>query len=183
MTQSRNLIQHCRVSFAWLTLVLVRICSLHGAPAMAPKKCATPAVLNASRILPPQLLSGPNHRVQEQVRNDGFINIYTVDSKFGQFTAISTAVLRKRVHEINALAVMEKIQGTKEYSKSIKEAGQDTLTGIKNIVTKPVDTVKGAASGLGAAFRRAGDAISGPKRSESEDSRAKKSIGFSTTKR
>src|SRR5262244_1714445 len=183
MTQSRNLIQHCRVSFAWLALVLVGILLFPPAAAMGAQKYDTPAVLNASRILPPQLLSGPNHRVQEQVRNDGFINIYTVDSKFGQFTAISTAVLRKRVHEINALAVMEKIQGTKEYSKSIKEAGQDTLTGIKNLVTKPVDTVKGAASGLGSAFRRAGDAISGPKRSASEDSRVKDLIGFSKTKR
>ena len=183
MTQSRNLIQHCRVSFAWLALVLVGILVFPPAAAMGAQKYDTPAVLNASRILPPQLLSGPNHRVQEQVRNDGFINTYTVNSKFGQFTAISTTVLRKRVHEINALAVMEKIQGTKEYSKSIKEAGQDTLTGIKNLVTKPVDTVKGAASGLGAAFRRAGDAISGPKRSESEDSRVKDLIGFSKTKR
>src|SRR5215813_3951999 len=80
MTQSRNLIQHCRVSFAWLTLVLVGILVFQPAAAMAAQKYDTPAVLNASRILPPQLLSGPNHRVQEQVRNDGFINIYTVDS-------------------------------------------------------------------------------------------------------
>src|SRR5262249_14935656 len=65
----------------------------------------TPAVLSASKLLPPELLSGPHHRVQEQVRNDGYLNIYTIDSKFGQFTAVSTAILRKRVQEINALAV------------------------------------------------------------------------------
>ena len=104
-----------------------------------------PAVLSASKLLPPELLSGPHHRVQEQVRNDGYLNIYTIDSKFGQFTAVSTAMLRKRVQEIDALAVMEQIKGTKEYSASIKEAGLDTLAGMKNLITSPVQTEIGRA--------------------------------------
>jgi hypothetical protein len=143
----------------------------------------SPVVLSASKILPPELLSGPHHRVQEQVRNDGYLNVYTIDSKFGQFTAVSTAMLRKRVQEIDALAVMEQIKGTKEYGDSIKQAGLDTLTGMKNLITSPVQTVKGTVSGIGAAFRRAGDALSGPQRSDAEDSRVKDWIGFSKTKR
>ena len=31
-------------------------------------------VLNASKILPPDLVKGPNHQVQERVVNDGFLN-------------------------------------------------------------------------------------------------------------
>lgn len=140
-------------------------------------------ILSASKILPPDLLSGPNHRVEERVYNDGYLNRYTVLSKFGGFVAVSTPMLRKRINEINALVRMEQIQGTKEYAASIKEAGTDTLAGFKNLVTKPVDTVKGAASGLAVAFRRAGDAIGGAKRSDSEDSQLKDAIGFSKTKR
>ena len=143
----------------------------------------TPAILSASKLLPPDLISGPHHRVQEQVRNDGYLNIYTIDSKFGQFTALSTALLRKRVQEIDALAVMEQIKGTKEYGASIKEAGLDTLAGMKNLITSPVQTVKGAVGGIGAAFRRAGDNLTGPKRSDAEDNRVKDWIGFSKTKR
>src|SRR5690349_7524049 len=124
----------------------------------------SPIVLSASKILPPELISGPHHRVQEQVRNDGYLNVYTIDSKFGQFTAVSTAMLKKRVQEIDAIAVMEQIKGTNEYGASIKEAGLDTLAGMKSLITSPVQTVKGAVGGLGAAFRRAGDAMSGPKR-------------------
>jgi hypothetical protein len=78
---------------------------------------------------------------------------------------------------------MEKIQGTKEFTASLKEAGMDTLAGFKNLVTSPVQTVSGAVSGLGVAIRRAGDNLSGPKRSDSEDSRVKDLIGFSKTKR
>ncbi len=140
-------------------------------------------ILSASKILPPELLSGPNHRVEERVYNDGYVNTYKIGSKFGTFVAVSTPMLRKRIGEINALVRMEQIESTKEFTASLKEAGTDTLVGFKNLVTKPVDTVKGAASGLAVAFRRAGDALTGPKRSDAEDSRVKDLIGFSKTKR
>jgi hypothetical protein len=142
-----------------------------------------PATLSASKILSPDLLSGPNHRVEERVYNDGYLNTYRIGSKFGTFVAVSTPLLRKRITEINALVRMEQIEGTKEFTAALKEAGTDTLVGFKNLVTKPVDTVKGAASGLGVAFRRASDALTGPKRSDSEDSKLKDLIGFSKTKR
>jgi hypothetical protein len=142
-----------------------------------------PATLSASQILPADVLAGPNHRVEERVYNDGYLNRYTVISKFGGLVAVTTPMLRKRISEINAMVRMEQIQGTKEFAASLKEAGTDTLSGFKNLVTKPVDTVKGAASGLAVAFSRAGDAITGPKRSDAEDNRVKDLIGFSKTKR
>ena len=140
-------------------------------------------VLSASKILPPELLSGTNHRVQERVTNDGYLNTYQIDSKFGTFTAVSTAVLRKRIGEINAMVVMEKVQGSKEYLDSIKEGGLDAMTSALSLVTKPVQTISGAVQGLGAAFTRVGEGMFGAKRSQSEDSKVKDLIGFSTTKR
>jgi hypothetical protein len=84
--------------------------------------------LRASQILPPDVLSGPNHRVEETVYNDGYLNRYRVGSKFGTFVAVSTPMLRKRISEINAMVRMEQIKGTKEFTSSLKEAGMDTLT-------------------------------------------------------
>jgi hypothetical protein len=169
----------CVAAF-WLVQLLV----LGGISAVAQGQTYEPAaVLQASKILPPDVLAGPNHRVEERVYNDGYLNRYTVLSKFGGFVAVSTPMLRKRISEINAMVRMEQIQGTKEFASSLKEAGTDTLAGFKNLATKPVETVKGAVSGLAVAFRRAGDAITGPKRSDAEDSRVKDLIGFSKTKR
>jgi hypothetical protein len=170
---------------AW-RLIVVLVGMLITQPAMtlaAQAGFEPPTTLNASQILPPDVLSGPHHRVEERVYNDGYLNRYTVLSKFGGFVAVSTPMLRKRISEINAMVRMKQIQGTKEFAASLKEAGTDTLAGFKNLVTKPVDTVKGAVSGLAVAFRRAGDAITGPKRSDAEDSRVKDLIGFSKTKR
>jgi hypothetical protein len=111
------------------------------------------------------------------------LNAYQIDSKFGTFTAVSTAMLRKRIGEINAMVVMEKVQGSKEYVASIKEGGLDAMTSALSLITSPVQTLSGAAQGLGAAFTRVGGSLFGAKRSSSEDARIKDAIGFSTTKR
>ena len=114
-------------------------------------------ILSASKILPPALLNGPNHKVQERVVNDGFQNIYTIDSKFGQFRAVSTALLRTRVQEIDAMATMDKLKGTKEYGTAVKESALSAMVAAKDMVFQPVQTLKTAASGVAVAFRRAGD--------------------------
>ena len=168
-----------RVVSAVLGIMLLAVVPL----VSAQQSYESAAVLSASKILPPELLSGPNHRVQERVTNDGYLNIYQIDSKFGTFTAVSTAVLRKRIGEINAMVMMEKVQGSKEYVDSIKEGGLDAMTSALSLVTKPVQTISGAVQGLGAAFTRVGEGMFGAKRSQSEDSRVKDLIGFSTTKR
>jgi hypothetical protein len=140
-------------------------------------------VLSASKILPPALLSGPNHRVQERVNSDGIVNIYRIDSRFGTFSAVSTAMLRVRIQEINAMAVMDQLKGTKEFGDAVKESALSTMSAAKNMVFQPVKTLGEAASGVGMIFRRAGDSMFGSKRSDTEDSRFKSLIGFSNYKR
>jgi len=152
-------------------------------PAVAQQGYEQAPMLSASKILPPELLSGPNHRVQEGVTSDGYLNIYEIDSKFGTFTVVSTALLRKRIGEINAMVVMEKVQASKEYVDSIKEAGLDAMTSAMSLVTSPVKTLSGAARGLGAAFERVGGTLFGAERSQSEEARIKDAIGFAATKR
>lgn len=142
-----------------------------------------PPTLQASQILPADLLKGPHHSVTETVVNDGYLNRYAIESTYGKFEGVMTAKLRKRVDEINAMAVMEKIKGTKAFKDSVIEAGGDVVHGLKNFVTKPIDTISGAVSGVGAIFNRAGEILFRSKRSNFEDGRVKSLIGFSKTKR
>jgi hypothetical protein len=152
-------------------------------PAAGQQRYEPDAVLSASKILPPELVSGPNHRVQERVTNDGIVNIYKVDSRFGTFNAVSTAMLRVRIHEINAMAVMDNLKGTKEFGNALKESSLNTMVAAKNMVFQPVKTLGEAASGVGLLFRRAGDSMFGAKRSDAEDSKFKNLIGFTNYKR
>src|SRR5262245_42564396 len=98
----------------------------------------TAAALQASKILPADLRSGSNYRVEERVTNDGYLNTYRIGSKFGTFTAVSTAMLRKRIGEVKALVVMEKIKGTTEFTNSLKQARGKYIGKRKKSVHKSV---------------------------------------------
>ncbi len=137
----------------------------------------------ASKILPSNILSGPNHKIDEKVFNDGFLYHYTIESPFGNVKAISTATLYKRIDELNAVDRMAKVKNSDEFKSGVAEKSGDVVQGAKNLVTEPVDTVSNAVSGVGKLFHRAGQNLMGGSRSDTESSRAKQLIGFAKTKR
>jgi hypothetical protein len=140
-------------------------------------------VFQAAQILTPKLLKGPYHKVAAKVRNDGTMNHYTVESKFGRVSADSTAELKIRVDEMSALAAMQKVNTTDQFTRQVKKGGKDALAGAKQLVTNPVGTLKGAFAGIGKLAERTGDALMGDPPSDAEDSRFENAIGFSATKR
>ena len=142
-----------------------------------------PPVFEAKRILPAKLLKSPYHSVGSKVPNDGQMNHYTIKSKFGTVTADSTAELKIRVDEMRALAAMARVSNSDQFTRQVKEGGKNVVAGAKALVTRPVDTVKGAFAGIGALAGRAGDALMGDPPSDAEDSRIENTIGFSSTKR
>ena len=152
-------------------------------PVNASRTYETASKLNASLILPAELLSGPNHQVDNVVTNDGYLNIYTIRSKYGEIQATSTATLRKYIHEINAAARMEAVKGTDEFKSGVKDKVGDVVAGAKGLVTHPVDTLGGAISGVGKLFSRGKENLFGGARSDSEGSRMSDLSGFSKTKR
>jgi hypothetical protein len=137
---------------------------------------------NASSILPAELVSGPHHRIDDKVTNDGFLNIYTIKTSFGDLRAVSTAQLKKYIAEINAVALMQEVSKTEEFVNAAKAGGKRVVTGAVDLVTSPVETISGAVSGVGALFKRAGESMT-TNRSDTEDNRLKAALGFSTTKR
>jgi hypothetical protein len=142
-----------------------------------------PPVFEAAHILPPKLLKSPYHSVKSKVPNDGQINHYTIKSKFGTVKADSTAELKIRIDEMRALAAMERVSNSDQFTRQVKEGGKNVVAGAKALVTRPVDTVKGAIAGIGTLAGRAGDALMGDPPSDAEGSRIENAIGFSSTKR
>lgn len=154
--------------------------SLSAAGADAPEQ---PPVWRAAEILPPELVRSPTHRVEGLVRNDGVMNIYQVSSRFGALTAESSAELAKRVHELEVIAALEKLESTEEFGAAIAAAGGDVIEGATALATAPVETVSGAVSGVGAMFRRAGGSLFGAPRSRYEDDALAAIAGVSAKKR
>ena len=150
---------------------------------MAEVQYENPGTLKASQILPKELLSGPNHRVDEAVTSDGFLNIYTIHSEYGDVQATSTAKLRKYIHEINAVAKMKEIQGSSEFAKGMTDKAGAVVEGAAGIITDPVGSISNTVSGVGKLFSRAGESLTGGSRSDTEGSRMASLLGYEAAKR
>ena len=121
----------------------------------APAEYEEPPTLSAEAVLPPELLEGPHHRVSEEVENDGYLNIYTIESELGVFTAVGEDVLRERIREIEALAALAEVTKSEAFAKAVGAAAMAPVKTAKNVVASPVATVKGLPSGVGRYFQRA----------------------------
>ena len=139
-------------------------------------------VLIATDFLPAAVLSGTHHVVEQNVFNDGYMNRYTINSTYGKIYVVSTAKLHKRVHEINVITEIEKIEKDDEFVEGIVEKGTDVIDGIEQIITSPIDTLSNTISGVGKLFQRAGENLTEQARSDQENRLAAVS-GFSKTKR
>src|SRR5262245_38620959 len=62
-----------------------------------------PAERRAADVLPPDLVAGPSHRVQDTVLADGYMYRFTVDSPFSTFDVTGSGALRKLTREIQAI--------------------------------------------------------------------------------
>jgi hypothetical protein len=71
--------------------------------------------LKASEVLQADILSGPYHKVQEEVPTYSGANRFTIDSQFGVFEAEGNEMLVKRVNEINAIAKLKEVSRTDEF--------------------------------------------------------------------
>ena len=138
-------------------------------------------VLWASEVLPKSLLKGPNYRVQEVVINDGMINTYELDTNYGPLKVESTALLLKRINELNATSKIEELKGTDVYLQALKQAGTAPLRTAAGAVLDPIGTVTGVAGGIGGFFHNIASSVSDS--SPYKDDIAKSLLGQSSYKR
>jgi hypothetical protein len=113
----------------------------------------------ASKLLPAKLLKGPNHEILEQVENKGLMNHYRITSPFGDFTASADAMVEVRVHEIKAIAELQKMSKAEVFAQSAAEAAKRPVEAAQQLADKPVETVKGIPAGVGRLFARTKDKI------------------------
>lgn len=141
-----------------------------------------PPVFHASKILPPQILTGPGYRIHDLVYNDGVDNRYELTTDYGRLAVESTDLLMIRLQEFKALRAMEELKRTDVYATALKNAATAPLDLAKNLVFHPIDTVSGIGTGVGKFFGNIGHSIWG-KPSEQEEGVVKTILGFDTIKR
>jgi len=137
--------------------VLAVVCVVIPVPgALAEPEFESAPVLKAAKILPSELLKGEHHRVAKEVRTDGYLNYYTIESDFGEFVAEGTPLLRIRVREIEALAQLDEISKSDVFIDAAKDAGIDMGKGLWKGITHPKRTVKTAPKGASRLLKKLG---------------------------
>ncbi len=167
-----------------LACAVLLAASVAGAPVRAQdgNEVEIPPILQASQVLPPELLQGPQHRIADKVRNDGLLNYYTLNSKFGSIEVQGTELLYRRVHEINALAEMDKVRQSDAFVEALGKAAISPVKGAVGVVTDPVNTVTGVVQGTGKFFDSLGHSLFGSP-SEQESGPVSTLIGYDAQKR
>jgi hypothetical protein len=140
-----------------------------------------PIELQASNVLPKEVLASPDYTIKETVQNDGFVNIYELDTAYGPVTVESTALLMIRLNEIKALKRMEQLKKTQVFKDALKETAKGPFRTAKGLVTAPVKTVTGTVTGIGRWFSDVGRAVvsSDPH----QEGAVKTAIGYAAAKR
>ncbi len=150
--------------------------------ALAQDAAETPPTFKAAELLPEASLKGPNYEILPEVRNDGFLNRFSVVVDGQTHAVAGNAVMRERLRELAVLEKMEEIRRSESFQTSLKNAATGPFKTVKGLVTEPVDTVGGIASGVGTFFTGIGHSLFGSP-SEQEEGVLKTAVGFAEAKR
>ncbi len=144
-------------------------------------------ILRASEILLPEFLRGSNFAVREAVPTSAGRNQYVIDSSFGVFEAIGNEKLIEQVTAIHAIARLNAVSRTEQYTKALQQAAQSPVKFVESLAKNPVGTVTGVPKGIRKMINRTGDSIRNlgepHERNPYEDSMGMSLIGFSKAKR
>lgn len=135
-----------------------------------------PPVLDAKSVLPSELYSGPYHKVEAEVLNDGFCNRYRIISKFGVFDVTSTEMLKIRVDELQKISEIKKVSKAGVVVQSIGKGAMDialaplrSLQSVFKIVSNPKKTLNTVTSIPAGIEHAAGKATSALKKDKKEN--------------
>lgn len=122
--------------------------SLIAVTAGAPAGDEAPPRFTAAALLTPAVVQGPQYRVDDAVRTDGYFHEFSISSDFGPFEAIGRTELAVRIEEVGALAALQDVSKTEVFlsaaGQSVVKVGQSAAA----VVTDPAGSVKGMGAGI-----------------------------------
>lgn len=137
-----------------LVVLLAGAGALNGGMVAGQEGYETPPALQASELLPAKMLKGDNFEVKSNVTTDGLMNLYEVTSKYGEFTAYGDLELEKLIHQVDAIAELDKVSATDEFLDAAGHTVTDQLDTAKNVAQHPVEITKALPRGVFHMFRK-----------------------------
>jgi hypothetical protein len=103
---------------------------------------------SASRVLPKEILRGPNYQIAESVPVEEYQYVFTVKSDFGTITARGRDMLGLRLRELKSIEAARKLSKDPLLVDGILAPLKDTEKGLKLIITEPLETLERAPKGI-----------------------------------
>lgn len=116
-----------------------------------------PIIFKAADLFPAETLNSDLYTIQDEVRNDGFLNRYVVSSQWGEWELYSNALLDVRLTEIVAMSEMRKIEEGESFQGAIQDDAKDLGKGVTAMISDPKGALKGTASGVSKMFALTGE--------------------------
>ena len=126
-------------------------------------------------------VTGANYSVEPIVRSDGVMRHFDVKTSFGNFTFDGVEFAKLRLHELDAVAALEKMSQSDEFGKAFGRAVFGPIKFGADLVSKPADTVERSFNGLSNMFDRIGAGMAN--NSADRDTLLDSLLGVSDTQR
>ena len=117
-----------------------------------------PPSFNAAQ-LPGIRRVGENYTIETPVRSDGLLRDYVLKTPYGEYPVRGDQMLRMRLNELRALALLEQVSGSDSFAKALAEAGLSPLKYTGQLIVNPVGTVQNTLAGVGALFDQIGSGL------------------------
>jgi hypothetical protein len=140
-----------------------------------------PLDVKAAQFVPNDLMAGANHKVQPTAVNDGFVNTYDLSTEWGDVKASSDYRLRVRIQEANALKALDDMSRAGIFGDALVNGALAPVEAAVDLVTSPVDTISGAAEGVGRWFGNMADSITSD--DPHQEGAVSAAVGWAQTKR
>ncbi|WP_210208515.1 hypothetical protein, partial [Rhodoplanes roseus] len=101
---------------------------------------------------------GSNFRVDETVRSDGFLQLFSLSTSYGQFQVEGRELLTVRLDELRAVALLEQMNKSQAFLDAARAAAMKPVDLAVGLIGNPVGTIEKGMSGVGALFSRIGSA-------------------------
>jgi hypothetical protein len=107
-----------------------------------------PRTFTARELLKPAQIKGPHHTVADAVRTEGYLHVFDITSDFGPLEAEGEAMLLLRLHEVGALAELDKVSKSEVFLKAAGTSVLNVGRGFASAVRDPGATARGVGGGV-----------------------------------
>ena len=107
--------------------------------------------------------TGPNYRVDPEVRSDGMLRLFVLRTRFGVYDVDGEDLMRERIRELGALRKLQAMSETDVFLNSAGAAAKAPLKFGQDLIADPKATLDKSISGVANMFDRIGAGVNNRK--------------------